>query len=150
MSIKRANVIGLMRGAFRRGQSAGAFLRAMKEKGLSYRRTDMLADWRSVNELERKADAFRSVRKDYFPTRVHIAEVSWKLSQEYMYKVKVQSRLRPDLPLTERFVNIMSDKLMTPEMVMQAVTEKWAEWEDYSAEALEQIQVWTAIHRTVE
>ncbi|MBA7474033.1 hypothetical protein ES707_09380 [subsurface metagenome] len=147
MAIVRANVIARMRGAFRRGQSAGSFIRAMREKGLTYRRTDMLSDWRSVNELERKSDAFRSVRKDYYPTKVHIAEVEWRLSQEYMYKVKVESRLRPDMPITERFVNIMSDTLMTPRMVEQAVIEKWTAWEDYTAEAIEKIAVWTAVHR---
>jgi len=68
MAIKRAAVIGLMRGAFRRGQSASGFLRDMGAKGLSYRRTDMLADWRSVNELERKKGAMRFVRRDRFPS----------------------------------------------------------------------------------
>lgn len=149
MSIKRAQVIGLMRGAFRRGQSATSFLQDMKAEGLSYRRTDMLADWRSVNELEAKKGLMRFVRKDYYPTKTVIAAVEWELSQEYMYKVKVKSRIEPGVPITERFVNIMSDVPMTPTMVEQAVTEKWVEWEDYTAEAIEEMAVWSAVHRTV-
>jgi len=147
MPIKRANVIALMRGAFRRGQSAGSFIADMRAKGLTYRRTDMLADWRSVNQLERKEGAYRFVRKDYYPTKAVIAEVEWKLSQEYMYKVKVESRLRPDVPITERLVNIMSDVPMTPAMVEQALIEKWSEWEDYTAEAIEKIIPFSAVHR---
>jgi len=139
-----------MRGAFRRGQSASAFISDMREKGLTYRRTDMLADWRSMNELERKEGAFRFVRKDYYPTKVVIAEVEWKLSQEYMYKVKVQSRLRPDEPITERFINIMSDIPMTPTMVEQSLTEKWSEWEQYTAETIEELTVWSAVHKVIE
>lgn len=150
MAIKRAAVIGLMRGAFRRGQSASAFLRDMRAKGLTYRRTDMLADWRSVNELERKAGAMRYVRRDYFPAAKAIAQVEWDMSDEFMYKVKVTSRLSPGEPLTERFVNIMSDRPMTPAMVEQAVTEKWAEWEDYTAEAIENLVVWTAVHKVMD
>jgi len=150
MAVKRAAVIGLMRGAFRRGQSASAFLRDMKAKGLSYRRTDMLSDWRSVNELERKAGAMRAVRRDYFPSNKAMAQVEWDMSQEYMFKVKVQSRLSPGEPIQERFVNILSDRPMTPEMVEQAVTEKWAEWEDYTAEAIEKMVVWTAVHKVME
>ncbi len=150
MSLKRANVIGLMRGAFRRGESASTFLWSMRERGLSYRRTDMLADWRSVNELEKKKGLMRFIRKDYYPAKIAMAEVEWALSQEYMYKVKVNSRLRPDMPITERFVNIMSDSPMTAAMVEQAVTEKWSEWEDYTAEAIEKMQVWTAVHRVAE
>lgn len=149
MAIQRATVIALMSGAFRRGQSASSFIADMSARGLSYRRTDMLADWRSVNELERKKGAMRYVRKDYFPTKAVIAEVEWKLSQEYMYKVKVESRLRPDEPLTERFVNIMSDTPLTPKMVEQTVSEKWSQWEDYTAEALERVTVWTAVHKVM-
>lgn len=150
MAIKRASVIGLMRGAFRRGQSASSFLRDMRSAGLSYRRTDMLADWRSVNELERKKGAMRFVRRDRFPATKAIAQVEWEMSDEFMYKVKVESRLSPGDPLTERFVNILSDKPMTPAMVEQAVTEKWAEWEDYTAEAIEKMVVWTAVHKVTE
>ncbi|GAI72618.1 unnamed protein product, partial [marine sediment metagenome] len=104
-------------------------------------------NWRTVNELEKKKGLMRFVRKDYYPAKVAMAEVEWALSQEYMYKVKVESRLRPDVPITERFVNIMSDTPMTAAMVEQAVTEKWVEWEDYTAEAIEKMQVWTAVHR---
>jgi len=147
MSGVRAEVIALMRGAFRRGQSANSFITDMSAKNLSYRRTDMLADWRSVNELEVKEGLMKYVRKDYYPTEKTIAAVEWSLSQEYMYKVKVESRLRAGEPLSERFVNIMSDIPLTPGQVEQAVVEKWAEWEDYTAEALENLSVWTAVKR---
>lgn len=150
MGIKRSRVIALMRGAFRRGQSGSSFIWDMKQRGISYRRTDMLADWRTVNELEKKKGLMRFIRKDYYPAEPAMAEVEWMLSKEYMYKVKVQSRLSPDVPIADRFVNIMSDEPMTAAMVEQAVIQKWAEWEDYTAEAIEKIQVWTAIHRTVE
>lgn len=150
MPIKRANVIALMRGAFRRGQSAGSFIRDMRAKGLTYRRTDMLADWRSENQLHIKEGAMRFVRKDYYPTKAVIAEVEYKLSQEYMYKVKVESRLRPDVPITERFVNLMSDVPMTPAMVEQSLIEKWSAWEDYTAEAIEKVTVWSAVHKVME
>jgi len=147
MPLKRANVIALMRGAFRRGESATTFIWDMRQRGLGYRRTTMLSDWRTVNELEKKKGLMRFIRRDYYPTAIAVAEVEWMLSQEYMYKVKVQSRLSPDVPITERFVNIMADTPMTPAMVEQAVIEKWTEWEDYTAEAIEKIQVWTGVHR---
>jgi len=149
MSILRSQVIGLMRGAFRRGQSASSFISDMREKGLTYRRTDMLGDWRSVNELEIKEGAMRYIRKDYYPTEKTIAAVEWALSQEYMYKVKVQSRLSPDAPIKERFVNLMSDIPLTPVMVEQAIVEKWSEYEDYTAEAIEKLTVWSAVHKVM-
>lgn len=150
MSLVRANVIALMRGAFRRGQSAGSFIRDMREKGLTYRRTDMLSDWRSVSHLERKAGMFESVRRDYYPSKAVIASVTWKLPKEYMYIVRVQSRLHPELPTQERKVNIVSDTPMTPAMVEQAITEKWVDWEDYTAEAIEKIIMFEAVHRVAK
>jgi len=110
----------------------------------------MLSDWGSESQLERKKDLMRFVRKDRYPTKAAIAQVDYKYSQEFMYKLKVQSRLRPDEPLTERFVNIMSDEPMMPGMVEQAVVEKWAEWEDYTAEAIEKVTVWSASQTTIE
>jgi len=149
MALKRAQVIARMRIAFRKGQSATSFLTDMKARGISYRRTDMLADWRSVNQLERKAGAMQYVRKSYYPTKKAIAVVEWQIAKEYMYVVRVKSRLRPELPITERKVNILSDVPMTPAMVEQAVTEKWVEWEDYTAEGIEEIIPWTAVRTTI-
>jgi len=150
MGIKRAAAIQFMRKAFRTGQSVSDFRQDMREKGLSYRWTDMLSDWRTVNQLEAKAGRMRFVRKDRYPTKADMVDMPWeKMSAEYMYKVKVRSRLRPDEPVTERFVNLMSDVPMTRGMIEQGVIEKWAEWEDYTAEAIEEITPWTAVHKTV-
>ncbi|GAH90861.1 unnamed protein product [marine sediment metagenome] len=147
MSITRSTVIGYMRAAFRKKQTVSAFREDMRRKGLSYRWTTMLSDWRTVNEIEAKKGLMRFVRKDRYPTKLAIAEVDWLLSQEYMYTVKVQSRLRPDEPEVARFVNLMSDEPMTAAMIEQAIPEKWAEWEDYTAEAIEKIIPWSAAHR---
>ena len=148
MAVERAELIARMRGAFRKGQSATRFFQDMKVAGVKlYRRTDMLSDWRSVNELERKAEAFKYVRKDYYPTSKSIAQVEWALSKEFMYKVRVQSRVSPGVPLVDRFVNIMSDVPMTPGMVEQALVEKWREWEKYAKEMIEAIIPVTAIQR---
>lgn len=143
----RSQILHLMRKAFRTGQSATSFIQDMKAKGLSYRRATMLGDWRSVNELEKKEGAFRFVRKDYYPSKQSLAEVEWKLSQEFMYKVKVQSRISPAEPIAERFVNIMSDIPLTPSQVQEQVESKWFEWEKYAPEELVELQVWSAVHR---
>ena len=150
MGIVRAEVIARMRKAFREGVSASRFITTMREVGLAYRRTDMLADWRSVNELERKEGAFRYIRKDRYPTERTIAAVEWAISKEYMYKVKVQSVLRLGEPLTERFVNIQSDVPMTPAIVEAEVEERWGEWERYAAELITGLQVWSAVRKVME
>jgi len=150
MAIERAIVIAKMRSAFRTGLSASKFLSNMKAQGLSYRRADMLSDWRSVNEIEKKEGTLRFVRKDYYPTEKTIAAVNWETSKEYMYKVKTLSRIKAGEPITERFVNIMSDIPMTPQQLESEVQERWGEWERYAAEELVGVQSWSAVHRVME
>ena len=150
MGIVRAETIARMRGAFRKGLSATRFIKDMAAVGLSYRRTDMLADWRTINELERKEGALRYVRKDRYPTEKTIASVEWGISKEYMYKVQVQSVVRIGEPITERFVNIMSDIPLTPVMLETQVAESWVGWEKYAAEEITGIQVWSAVHKVMD
>jgi len=145
MTIERATVIAKMRGALRVGMSASAFISEMKEAGLSYRRTDMLADWREVGQIEKKEGLARFVRKGYIPTERTAELEVFAVSAEYLYKIKAESRLRPDEPVTTRFVNILSDVPMSVEMIEAEVERKWGEWERYSAEELVGLQVWSAM-----
>lgn len=148
MGIERATVIARMRGAFREGMSASRFMQQMRVEGLSYRRTTMLSDWRTVNEIERKEGAMRYVRKDRMPSRTVVATVDWEMSKEFMYKVKTQTRLKPGEPITERFVNIMSDTALTPQQIESQVQERWGEWEKYAAEELVSLTVFSAARRS--
>ncbi len=147
---KRSEVILRAKIAFQQGVSASQFINSMKDRGLSYRRTDMLSDFRSVNELERKADAFKYVRKDRMPTAKVIAQVDWGLSDEYMYKVKILSRDRPGEPIIERFVNIMQDRPRTPGEI-EALT--WTLIQKQSPKLQAQvvaITAWTVLQRVIE
>lgn len=149
MALKRATVIAFMRGAVRRGQSRTSFLRDMKAKGLTYSRKLMFTDWGSITQQTAKDGILRFVRKDAYPAKKSIATVGWAIEGEYMYKVKVETRLRPDVPIEERFVNIVTDTPMTPAMLEQAVVEKWSEWEYEPLETIEKITPWSAFRTTI-
>lgn len=139
MTITRMQVKALMKAAYKRGQSASSFFRDMDVRGLTYRHTTMLADWRTAAGIEKKKGLARFIRKDRYPTPASIVVFeTTKSIPEYMYAIKVKSVIHPDKPVTEQYVNIFSDVPMTPGMVEQAIVEKWAEWEDYTAIALEE------------
>ncbi|GAI16094.1 unnamed protein product, partial [marine sediment metagenome] len=130
MSIERARLLLLMKKAFKAKQSGTSLYWELRAEGRVIRKTDFFRYWSTVTQVEQKAGRMRFVRKDRYPTKADMVDQPWyKMSAEYMYKVKVQSRLRPDLPVTERFVNLMSDVPMTAGMITQGVIEKWAEWE---------------------
>lgn len=149
MAVKRSKVMLLMRAAVRRGQSRTSFLRDMKAKGLTYPRKLMLSDWGSITTEIAYDGRLRLVRKDAYPTEKTMAIVEWAFEGEYMYKVKVHTRLRPDEPIEERFVNIVTTTPMTPAMMEQAVIEKWSEWEYEPLETIEKVEAWSAFRTTI-
>jgi len=150
MAIVRAEVIAKARGAFRKGESASRFIQDMRAKGLGYRRSDMLADWRSVNQLETKKNLLQYVRKDRYPTVKNIAAVTWNMSKEYMYVVKVKSRISPEEPIVERMVNIQRDVPLTPAMIEAQVKMEWVGWEKYKEEEIVEILPFTAARKVME
>ncbi len=147
MPIERAIVIAKMRKAFRIGQSASSFLTDMKSQGLSYRRTDMFADWRSVNEIESKKELLQYVRKDRLPSPRVLAKVTWDIKSEYMYVLKVKSRLAPDEPITERKINIMQDNPLTPAEIEQLGWEMISEQSPKEIAKVVSITPWSAVQR---
>lgn len=146
----RAEVIARIRLAYREKVSMTRFIKDMRAAGLGYPRARMQADWRTVTDIAEKEGALQLVRRNAYPPKARIAQVTWKLSKEYLYKVRTESRLRPDEPIVERFVNIMSDTPLTPEELETQVEERWGEWEKYQPEELVSLQAWTAFRRVAE
>ncbi len=145
--IRRPAAILKMPEAILRGLTPTAFISELRLTTGSYRKTLLLSDWRTVAGIEAKKDLIKYVRKDRKPSVRVVPDVEWELSREYMYKVKTHSRLKPDEPLTERFINIMSDNPMSPSEVEQATYSLWGQWEKYSQETIEDVAVVGAYHR---
>lgn len=147
---RRAEFIARARLAVREGISQARFLRQAVSEGFSIRRTTMISDWHGVSGTEKKAGLLRYVRKDYTPTARVIADVPWQLSREFMYKVQVMARIRPTEPVTERFVNIMSDRPLTPREIEGLAWEMIKEQSPKMLSGIERITPWTAVARIAE
>lgn len=133
--------------AIARGLTPTAFIKELDILGLTYRRTIMLADWRSVAGIKVKEGLLRYVRKDRLPAMKAIADVEWNFSQDYMYLANTWSRIRPDEPLIKRQVNLMSDIPLTPSQIEEQIYRVWGAWENYVPERLERVQVYSAYHK---
>ncbi len=147
MGIERSAVLMRMKSAIASGMSASRFITSMRSAGLSYRRQTMLADWRSVGNVAKKEGAARFIRRDFRPTAKTTANVTWDLSREYMTKVKIHYRTRPGEPITERFVNVMSDRPLTPREIEESVLESLPEWADSIPGIVERVTPWTILRR---
>lgn len=139
MGIIRAEIVARMRGAVAEGLSATRFIKDMKAKGLSYRRGDMLADWRSVANKKAKEGLLKFVRRDRYPTAKIIATTTWNLPKEFMYIIRIKTKASPEEPIEEYEISIQTDKPMTPAMIEQQVIEERIKEEKYAGEVLLEI-----------
>lgn len=147
---ERAEVVQRMTAAIESGQSASSFISEMQEAGLGYRRTDMLADWRTQGDFEKKKGLLKYVRKDRLPTTELVKAESWDMDKEFMYHVKQHIQRRPGEPLESQFVNITSDRPLTPGEIEQAAMELPQELYVTPGEVIVKVTAETAIQRVYE
>lgn len=148
LGLRRPEALLRMPKAISQGMSPTGFLRQLRSMGLGYRKQRMLADWRSVTQVEAKKDLLKYVRKDRYPTLKEYAETEWPWHEEFAYKLKTFSRAQPDEPITERFVIIESDVPLTPSQMEQEVESRWTERAIDYPEQLEKVVGVTAYRRT--
>lgn len=135
--LRRPAAILQMPAAMARGLTIEGFIRELRGTIGTYRRQLMLADWRSVNNIETRKDVVKYTRKDRMPSMRVVADVEWDLSKEFMYKLSVKSMSAPGEPMTEKFVNIMHDKLL-PRGDVEAMA--WEMMQEQSPKDIEKVQ----------
>ena len=103
-----------LRSAAEAGLSANEAISQMQQGGIStYRRTDMLADYRSFANIPAKADMLKYVRSDYTPSQRLFTEVSGYQHSLYRYQINFDLLKRST---GERFTfstNVASDSALT-------------------------------------
>jgi len=119
----------------------------MKGMGLSYRKSLMLSDWRTVGGIEAKKDRIQFVRRDRLPSASVMPDVTWEYGKEFIYKLNTWSRLRPGDELEERTVTLLSDKPLTSLEAEEQISEKWPSFEKYMKERLERVSIAAVYHR---
>lgn len=147
--LRRAIAVKLIPRAIKSGVTRTGFLRQLRTKGLGYRKTLFLRDWRKIIGEKEKKDLAKYVRRDRMPSPRVMLEVDWELEKgmEYMYKVKTWGQLRPGEPLTQRGAMILSDKPLTPLQVEEQVALRWAERKEDYPEELIKIQLEMIYHK---
>lgn len=147
-ALRRPTAILKMPAAIASGMSPSAFLRKIKKTTGGYRMTTFFADWRGVGNIEAKKDRRKYTRRDRLPKLKEVADVPWEFSKEFMHKAAIYSRTAPGEPLTERFVNVMSDKLLTGQQIIEEVYTRWETWDrDSTPDRLERV-IPTDVYRT--
>lgn len=134
--INRAEAIQRMSGWIKAGRTRTSVYKEMAAKGKFVRKQTFFADWRKEAGIEKQKDAIKYVRKGYFPTGLIAQAESWKMSTEYLYKVKVHYRMSPGEPITERFVNVGVDNPIRIEEAEWRAAQLWETCPEKAAEVV--------------
>jgi hypothetical protein len=113
MGIERSGIEARIKSALKKGWSASKWIQSEKDKGRSYRRTDMLADWREVGNIKAREGLAQYVRKGYVPADRTVELKVWNMSKEYMYKIRSETITKTGEKLELKYINIMSNKPLT-------------------------------------
>jgi len=110
-----------LRSAAEQGMSFADTFKAIQGGGMStYRRTNMLADYRQFLGIPDKADALKYVRKDFTPSQRLYTTVTGYQHSKFRYQLNVDVFK----PLTgETFTmstNVASDVQLTPNQIQEA------------------------------
>jgi len=145
--LRRPAAILKMPEAMARGLTVEGFIRELRNTIGTYRRQLMLADWRSVNNIEARKDVVKYTRKDRMPSMRVVADVEWDMSKEFMYKLSVKSMAGPGQPMEEKFVNVMHDKLLPRGQVEALAREMMAAQSPKEMQAVQRVELVGIYHR---
>jgi len=136
-----------IRSAVAKGLSSTATLKSLVDGGISYRRTNMLADYREWGQVPRKMSAIKAVRRDYLPSQSAYVETTGKQTQPYRYQI-TGNIYNPETGERVDFTtNVVSEFGLTPNQVYDEALEPIkASTEAYKSE-IEHYTIEAAFHR---
>lgn len=148
--LRRPDALLLMPGAISRGLSATGFLRELQARGLGYRKTTFLADWRSQAGIEARKDVVKNIRKDRLPSTKTIADKEWEFhkGKQYMYRF---GYWMPGEDLGEEAkhgINIMTDDIIKPQEAEALAWGKLRNIEEYGRVLPAKMSLYMIYHTT--
>lgn len=106
------------------GLNATEIISSLSDVGLTYRRTDMLADIRSFAGLPEKLNVFQNIREDLFPSFSSLQLGGNFMSKLYRYDVELQVQDAGSDESFTVFRQVSSDTPLTRQQAADAVAEK--------------------------
>lgn len=146
MATTRGILRSLMYQALEVGYSFNAFYRSAMEKGISYRRSDMLSDWANIrNEITNLVN-LRKLTAGDIPEHTSIGKTEFAYTQPFVYKARVEFQVSATAPLQTQFVTVLSDKAMRMGEVTGQVLSKWGGWGYGKSERITTVEVVAAMY----
>jgi len=148
MAVERGTLRPLMYKAIEQGTSFNAFYRSAKEHGISYRRSDMLADYAEARNEVRQREQFKSLTSGDFPETIEIGTLKFTRPGAFYYKLRAEVQEMPGAKPSERFVTVVSENPLTVRGIQEQIAEKWPSFEYGRRERLKTTTLVAALHRS--
>ena len=113
-----------LRSAAEKGLAFGQAFDAMKVGGMpTYRRTDMLADYRQYLGIPEKADTLKYIRMDYSPSREHYTITKGYQRSPLRYQVNIDTHNPVTGKTFTMSTNVVSDTPLSRRQIEEAGVE---------------------------
>jgi len=140
-----------LRSAAEAGMSANEAIRQLQSGGLqTYRRTDMLKDYRQFLGIPERADKLQHVRLDYRPSRNLFTDVMGFQRSRYRYQVNIYTHNPVSGKDTVMSTNVASDVQLTRRQIEEAGLNAVLKTVDDYKDDIVKYNVAAAFHRADE
>lgn len=135
--------------AIKQGHSFNAFYRSAQDKGITYRRADMLADWAAVRAEVESASRKQALNTGDIPEAIEVGRLQFTIPGFYYYRLRVDY-IQPDIEGQKAtFITVKSEDPMTYGDILRQVSEKFKGEKYESLSNVKGYEFLSAIHRPI-
>ena len=149
MPTERGILRPVMYQAIKQGASFNSFYRSARDKGISYRRSAMLADWADVRAELASASHTQTLGLGDIPEATEVGRLQFTVPGFYYYRLKVDY-IRPDIEGRKAtFITVKSEEELTIGDILQQVSTKFQAEKYEALSNVKGYQFLSAIHRPI-
>ena len=139
----------IMYQAIRQGHSFNAFYRSARDKGITYRRSDMLADWADVRAELQSESHRQSLSAGDIPEAVEVGKLQFTIPGFYYYRTRVDY-IHPDVEGQKAvFITVKSEEPLTYGDILRQLSEKFQGEKYESLANVRGYELMSAVHRPI-
>lgn len=149
MSTERGVLKPVMNQAIRQGTSFNSFYRSALSRGITYRRSDMLADWANVRAEHESASRPQSLSMGGIPEAIEVGRLQFTIPGFYYYRLRVDY-LNPDIEGQKAvFITVKSEEAMTYSDILSQISDKFKADRYDSLSNVKGYEFLSAVHRAI-
>lgn len=149
MPTERGILRPVMYQAIKQGTSFNAFYRSAQSKGVSYRRSDMLADYAQVRAEYESSSKKQSLNMGDVPEAIEVGKLQFTIPGFYYYRLRVDYLQPADEGQKAVFITVKSEEELTYGDILRQVSDKFKAERYESLSNVKGYEFLSAVHRAI-